>query len=360
MTRAAYTRETLAQRVVFGDGAVAQLGAEVERLGGRRVLLVATPGCAPLVAAAADGLGRLLADRFEQAAMHTPVAVTASAQRVAIARRADTVVSVGGGSAVGLGKALALRERLLHVAVPTTYAGSEATPVLGETRDGRKTTRRDPALVPRTVVYDPLLTHGLPAGLSGTSGLNAIAHAVEALYAAEGDPLTDVQARAGIAAMAEGLRGIFSQGDIAAARRAALAGAWHCGSVLATAPMGLHHQLCHVLGGSFDLPHSETHAVLLPHVAAFNAPAAPAALQAVAETLGAPPDHRAAASALLALAAAVDAPASLRQLGFAGTPEQVQQVVAQVLERPYPNPRTPDADGLRTLLRAATEGEEPR
>ncbi len=266
--------------------------------------------------------------------------------------------------AVGLGKALALRERLLHVAVPTTYAGSEATPVLGETRDGRKTTRRDPAIVPRTVVYDPLLTHDLPPALSGTSGLNAIAHAVEALYAADGDPLTDVQARAGIAALAEGLRGIASGMD-AAARRAALAGAWHCGSVLATAPMGLHHQLCHILGGSFDLPHSETHAVLLPHVAAFNA--AGRAGRAASGRGGA---RRARARADRPSRRGTRAPRPRDRGRRAGEPARDR---LRGHRRPRssgssrrcsrgrtPNPRTPDAAALRTLLRAATEGEEPR
>lgn len=373
-----FARETSAQRVVFGDGAVAAVRAEVERLGAERVLLVATPGRGDLTEPVAAALGPLLAARFEQAAMHTPVDVTERARAAAAAARADAVVSVGGGSAVGLGKALAHHDGLLHLALPTTYAGSEMTPVLGETRDGVKTTRRDAAILPRTVLYDPLLTHGLPVGLSGTSGLNAIAHALEALYAPDGDPLADLAAREGIAALARGLRRIAETPRNPAGRADALYGAWLCASCLASASMGLHHQLCHVLGGSFALPHSETHAVLLPYVAAFNAEAAPVPLAQVADALGAAPEPAErvsgplaalpigaapvaaplAAPALARLARELGAPRSLGELGFGH--EGVETVVEQVLARPYPNPRQVDGEALRALLRAAIEGEAPR
>jgi maleylacetate reductase len=356
LTASGFVHEGLAQRVVFGAGASGRVGELVADLGGRRVLLVATPGAERRGTATAlrSALGDAWVGTFAGAAMHTPVAVTATAVAEAQALRADCTVAVGGGSAVGLGKAIAARIGSVQVAVPTTYSGSEATPVLGEVRDGRKRTRRAPELLPSVVVYDPDLTLNLPASVTGTSGLNAIAHAVEALYDPSASPVVRLHAEEGLRAMAAALPALAASPRDGGARADALYGAWLCGTSLAGARMGLHHQLCHVLGGTFDLPHAATHAALLPHVLAFNAAAAPDAAARIAAALG----TYDAPGALRRLAETVDAPATLGDLGLPA--EGIDRVVELVLEAPYPNPRPVTADALRELLADAHHGHEPR
>jgi len=258
---------------------------------------------------AAELLGPLVAARFEGVAMHTPVEVTERALELVSAAGVDCLVSVGGGSATGLGKALTGRTGLPLVAVPTTYAGSEMTPIVGETADGKKTTRSDPALVPKTVIYDVELTLGLPVGLSVTSGLNAMAHAVEALYSPDANPATDNFALESITRLARALPLLAQRPDDPDARTDALLGAWLAGICLGTVRMGLHHRLCHLLGGSYGLPHSETHAVLLPHVMAASSPAA---MRRIADALGAPD----APTAVFDLATRLGAPGSLVELGL--------------------------------------------
>jgi alcohol dehydrogenase class IV len=182
---------------------------------------------------------------------------------------------VGGGSTTGLGKAIALATGLDQIVVPTTYAGSEMTPILGQTERGVKTTQRSPAILPEVVIYDVDLTLTLPPALTATSGLNAIAHAVEALYAQDRNPIVSLMAEEGIAALARSLPVLVDAASDLAARSDALYGAWLCGACLGAVGMALHHKLCHTLGGSFDLPHAETHAVVLPHAVAYNSAAAP-------------------------------------------------------------------------------------
>src|SRR5207237_5575433 len=220
------------------------------------------------------------------AVMHTPVEVTEAAMARVDELQADCIVAIGGGSTVGLGKAIALRSDLPQIAIPTTYAGSEMTDILGETRAGVKTTVRSSNVLPETVIYDVDLTLSLPAKLSAMSGMNAIAHAVEALYAEDGNPIVDLMAEEGLRALAHSLPVIMSSPRDREARMLAQYGAWLCGTCLGAVAMALHHKLCHVLGGSFKLPHAETHAVLLPYTAAYNAGAAPQAMSKVARALG--------------------------------------------------------------------------
>ncbi|MFD0804238.1 iron-containing alcohol dehydrogenase, partial [Streptomonospora algeriensis] len=220
-----------------------------------------------------------LAARFGNPAVHTPVEVTREALAVAERAGADSVVAIGGGSAIGLAKAVSARTGLPQVAVPTTYAGSEATPTLGETQDGVKTTRRDPALAPGTVVYDAELTRTMPAGLSLTSALNALAHAVEALWARDRTAATDGLASEAVEGVLAALPKVLNEPAAIGGRERLQSAAWLAGLCLAQTTMGLHHQLAHALGGTFDLPHAELHALLLPHVMAFNLPAAPHAAE---------------------------------------------------------------------------------
>ncbi len=311
-----FVHDALPMRVVFGPGRLAELGEEVERLGLARVLVLGTPEQEATLQVAADGLGGRAAGVFPQARQHVPAAVAAVAADRARELGADGCVAVGGGSSIGLGKAVALRHGLPVVAVPTTYAGSEMTPIWGVTEDGVKRTGRDRAVLPRSVVYDPVLTRTLPVGLSVTSGLNAVAHAVEGLWAPDGTPITALMAEEGVRAMLAALPVIVGTPGDLDARSEALQGAWLCGAVLGATTMSLHHKLCHVLGGSFDLPHAETHAVVLPHVVAHNGPAAPAAVAALARALGVAADPDTVTKALAARARDLGAPTSLAALGM--------------------------------------------
>ncbi|MEW9515909.1 maleylacetate reductase and hydroxyquinol 1,2-dioxygenase domain-containing protein [Streptomyces tubercidicus] len=340
-------------RVVFGAGTVDRLRDEVALLGASRVLLLSSPPLAEVSAQVREALGDLLAAEFDGAAMHTPVDVTERALGVLRAAHADCVVAVGGGSTTGLSKALALRTDLPQVIVPTTYAGSEVTPVLGETRDGQKVTRSSPAILPETVVYDVNTTLSLPFDLSVTSGINALAHAVEALYSADANPVTDQQALDAITGISRALPRLAADPADLGARGDLLRAAWLAGTCLATVGMGLHHKLCHTLGGSFELPHAPTHTVVLPHAMAYNAPAAPDTMRRIAEALGVPD----APAGVYDLIVSLGGPASLHGLGMAEAdlPRAAELAVAT----PYPNPRELTVEGIAGLLDEAWHGRRP-
>ena len=281
--------------------------------------------------------------------MHTPVAVTARALEAFEAAEADGIIAVGGGSTIGLGKAIAARTGAVQVVLPTTYAGSEMTPILGETENGVKTTRTGPEIQPEVVIYDVELTESLPAAMSVTSGINAMAHAIEALYGEQGNPVIDALALEGIRALLSGLPKIHAEPARGAGREEALYGAWLCGICLANGSMGLHHKLCHTLGGSFDLPHAETHTVVLPHALAYNAPNIPEVMEALKPLLGEDP-----AAGLQEFARGLGAPMSLAELGM---PEAgLSKALDLALTAQYPNPRALEAAPLAATLRAAWAG----
>lgn len=338
-------------RVVFGDGSLSQLAAEVQALGITRALVLSTPQQQDLAARVAEDLGAGLAGVFCEAAMHTPVEVTERALQVWRECGADGVVAVGGGSTTGLGKALALRTDAPQLVVPTTYAGSEMTPILGQTEAGHKTTVRDARVLPETVIYDVALTLGLPTGLSAVSGLNAIAHAVEALYAQDRNPIIDLMAEEGIRALAQALPTIVAEPQNRVARAQALYGARLCGVCLGSVGMALHHKLCHTLGGMCDLPHAETHAVLIPYALRYNMSAAPRATERIARALGAVD----AVTGLQELARTIGAPHSLRDIGMQA--DHIEPAVDAALAQPYANPAPITAAGIRHLLTQAWRGE---
>jgi alcohol dehydrogenase class IV len=263
-------------------------------------------------------------------------------------------VSIGGGSAIGLAKAVALRTGLPLLAVPTTYAGSEATPIWGITEGGRKITGRDRAVVPRTVLYDAELTVSLPADVSAASGMNALAHAVEASYAPDASPVTLLLAERAVRALADALPRVVAAPRDLVARGDALYGAWLAGSVLGAATMGLHHTTCHVLGGAYDLPHAGTHSAVLPYVVAYNAPAAPAAMARLAAGLGAADP----AVGLWDLAAALGAPTSLATIGFDDA--NLDEASHLIAEAHPTNPRATDEPAVRAVLQAAYLGARDR
>ncbi|MFH8655929.1 maleylacetate reductase [Streptomyces afghaniensis] len=349
-----FSYETRPVRVVFRPGAaVTATPGEAARLGLRRLLVVCGSRGEAVARAVADALGDTCAGVHAEARMHVPVEDADRAVAAVRAAGADGCVAVGGGSAIGLGKAIALRTGLPLIAVPSTYSGSEMTPVWGLTEHGTKRTGRDPVVQPRSVVYDPRLTLSLPVPLTVTSGVNALAHAVEALYAPDTSPLVTVMAEEGVRAMAEALPRLAADPKDLDARSRALYAAWLCGSCLGSTTMGLHHKVCHVLGGTFGLPHAETHTVVLPHALAYNAPAVPQALAVLRRALGADDVPR----TLWELAGRLGAPRSLAELGLRAS--DVAPAADRVAGEPYANPREVTAEGIRSVLRAAYEGGPP-
>ena len=348
-----FTYESLAQRVVFGTGTLATVGDELDRLGRKRALLVTTAGHAVKGQRLADDLGSRCVGHYAGAAVHTPVSVTNDAMAGVRELEIDAVIALGGGSAIGLGKAIAVRTDLPQIVIPTTYSGSEATPTLGETEHGRKTSRRDAKILPEVIIYDVALTLTLPVPITVVSGLNAMAHAVEALYAKDRNPITSALAERGMASLVTALPALVADPLDVGARSEALVGAWASGSCLAVVGMALHHKICHALGGSFDLPHAETHAVVLPHAVAYNERAVRQALLPVARVCG----SATAADGLWTLARQLGAPTTLAQLGMkeAG----LDRAVEVALQNPYWNPQPIIAADVRALLQNAFFGRPP-
>lgn len=339
-------------RVVFGPGTLQQVAAEVRNLGGTRALVLSTPFQKQDAEQLNVALGKLGAGVFSDAAMHTPVEVTERAMQTYQQAGADCVVALGGGSTIGLGKAIAYRNNALQVVIPTTYAGSEVTPILGQTENGVKTTVKDASVLPEVVIYDAELTLGLPVAMSVTSGLNAMAHAVEGLYAKNRNPITSLLAYEGIRALKEALPIIVRAPQDVEARSQALYGSWLCGTVLGTVGMSLHHKLCHTLGGSFDLPHADTHAIMLPHTTAYNQGAARDALAPITELFGGNLGED-----LHAFAESLGAPLSLKSLGLKES--DLSAAADLAVKNPYWNPRPIERDALLALLQRAWSGDSP-
>ena len=339
-------------RIIFGPGTLAQVADEIAGQGCARALVLSTPFQKADAEALAASLGAQAAGVFAEAAMHTPVDVTNHALEAYQAAGADCVVALGGGSTIGLGKALAYQTDCPQIVVATTYAGSEVTPILGQTENGLKTTIRDAKVLPEVVIYDAQLTLGLPVPMSVTSGLNAIAHSIEALYAQDRNPVTSMQAVEGTRALRDALPVIVADPLNEAARSEALYGSWLCGAVLGSVGMSLHHKLCHTLGGSFDTPHSETHAVLIPHTAAYNAEAAQDALSPAAELFGGE-----IGGGLWDFAKSLGAPLALKDLGLSES--DLDRAAEIATQNPYWNPRPIEQDAIRALLQDAWAGNRP-
>lgn len=341
-----------AAQVIFGNGALSKLADVAKDLGVQRLLILSTPFQESEALRLADELGALSVGIFAKAAMHTPVATTELAMQAYLETGADCVLSYGGGSTIGLGKAIAHRNNTPQIVVATTYAGSEVTPILGQTENGIKTTLRGPQILPEVVIYDPELTLGLPVKMSITSGLNAMAHAFEALYARDQNPISSMMALEGIRALKTALPAIVNDPGNLEARGDALYGSWLCGTVLGNVGMALHHKLCHTLGGSFDMPHAETHAVLLPHTVSYNQIAASEVLKPASDLfdgdLGA---------GLYDFAKKLGAPLSLEGLGLQS--DSIGKAAEIATTNPYWNPREITHEGILALLNNAFEGKRP-
>ncbi len=336
-------------RVVFGAGSLATLPAELERSGMRSVALITTPGRASDRDRVVALLGERLAGFFAGAQPQVPREVVREAQAALVHARPDALLALGGGSAIGLGKALALETGLPLAAIPTTYSGSEMTAIWGISDGKEKRTGRDPRVAPRLVIYDPVHTFDLPVAVSAASGMNAIAHCVEAAYAPEAGPVSSLLAWDGIRRLADSLPIIMESPRDHDARAEALAGAHLAGRALDMTAMGLHHKLAHILGGSFGLPHAGTHAALLPCVMAYNAPAAPEAMARIAAALRSDD----AVTGIADLTRTLKTP-TLAELGF--TRDMIPRAATLAAAGAYPNPRPVDEAGVRSILECAMAG----
>ncbi len=346
-----FTYNASSARVVFYQGAKKSVREEVERLGRKRVAIISTPGRVALAEEIADLLGDLAVGVLPKAVMHAPVEVSEAVLAELKEASADCTVAVGGGTPIGLAKAIALRDDIPQIAMPTTYAGSEMTPILGQTKNGIKTSTRDERLRPATVIYDVDLTLMLPPGISAVSGMNAIAHAIEALYAKDKNPITSMQALQAIRLLVEALPNIADDPTDLKSRSQALLGAFISSLTLGSVGIALHHKLCHTLGGSFNMPHAETHAIILPHATAFNEPAAAGALDEVSGMLG----GRGAGRGLHELAKRIGAPTALKDIGM---PEDGLEKAADIADQnPYWNPRSFTREDILQLLQRAYDGD---
>jgi maleylacetate reductase len=341
-------------RILFRDGAAADIPSALRRAGYARAFVVCTPGRAGVLETLLPALGAAVAGAFTGARPHVPSDTIAEARALLDPLEADCCIAIGGGSAIGLGKALALETGLPLIAVPTTYSGSEMTDIWGITLGDAKKTGRSAQVAPRLVIYDPELSRGLPGPVSAASGLNGAAHAVEALYAPDAHPLASLAAERALALFARALPRIAADGEAPGARRDALEAGHLAGFALGQTSMGLHHKLCHVLGGSFGLPHAETHAALLPHVVAFNQDHAPGAMARVASALGTA--H--AAGGLDAIAHRIGMRPSLRELGLNAA--DLERAADLATETAYANPRPVTREGVLAVLRHAFEGHPIR
>jgi maleylacetate reductase len=340
-------------RVVFGAGSLQHLAREIDAMGAKKALVLSTPEQRASADMIADLLGSRAAGVFAKAVMHVPIETAQEARDVARALGADCAVAIGGGSTTGLGKAIALDSGLPILAIPTTYAGSEMTPIYGITEAGMKKTGKDARVLPRVVIYDPELTSSLPVSMSVTSGINAMAHAAEGLYAVDSNPIMTLMAKEGLASMAKALPAIKKEATDMQARSRALYGAWLCGTVLGNVGMALHHKLCHTLGGSFNLPHAETHTIVLPHALAYNALAAPDAMLAIAQAL----IGSNAAQSVFDLANDNGAPTALKDIGMQEA--DLDKACDIAMQNQYPNPRPLERVALRQLLQDAFDGTRP-
>jgi maleylacetate reductase len=351
---AAFARTTLPGRIVFGDGAVRQLADELDQRDLRRAMLIAADYDPSLAAHGRGALGERVKLRWGEVRQHVPRALAARATNAATAAGVNVVVAIGGGSTTGLGKAIAVSTGLPLAVVPTTYAGSEMTPIYGLTSDGDKMTARDARALPRIVVYDPRLLTTLPPAVVGPSGLNALAHCAEALWAANADPITDAVALDGARRLREYLPAAYATDD-AAARGHVLIAACLAGMALGTVGTSLHHALCHLLGGMFDAPHAETHAIVLPYAVRYLQPAVPEAARRLAQAMEVA--ERDLAGSIWSLGQSVGTPAGLRSVGI--REDQIAALTQAALAKNLPSPRPLEYDALHETLHAAWAGQRP-
>jgi maleylacetate reductase len=347
-----FTYAAPAARVVLGAGRAREIAAELDLLGIKRVLVVCTPSGARRYDDIISALGARCAVVFAKAEAHCPQPIAEAALEAFVTHRADGIVTIGGGSTVGLGKFIAAKRGAPLLAIPTTLSGSEMTSLYGVKIGNEKRTWNDMAARPRAVIYDPALTETLPARETAATGMNCLAHCVEALYPAQPNPVARLLALEGIRSLAASLPGVIERNNVASRARALYAG-FIGGMLVSMVGIGLHHKICHIIGGHFDVPHGDSNSVILPHVIAFNAPAMPDIAADIAGALG----SRAAAVGIADLAARIGAPRSLHALGIPAT--GLAAVAREVVAKGIHNPRPMTVEGIEALLDGAWEGKLP-
>jgi maleylacetate reductase len=341
------------RRTVFGEGALDRVKEQLAAVGLFHAFVVTTKGRRRELDQLKKILGDALSGVYDNALEHVPVSVTSEAAEALEKSGADVILALGGGSAIGLGKALVRRSGLALAAIPTTYSGSEMTSIYGETDETGKKTGRDSRVMPHLVFYDPLLTLDLPVETSAASGLNAMAHSVEALYAPNLNEYSERYARESIRLLSTSLPAVVADPMSVVARENALKGAQLAGDALESTTMGLHHSICHVLGGSFGLPHAKTHAVMLRYVVAYNYGAAPDAMLMIEDAMSV----ENAIEGIAALCDRLPVPRNLGTIGF--TEQNVGAAADEIASRSYPNPRTASAADVANILRTALTGAAP-
>ena len=348
-----FVYETLPGRVVFGCDAIRSLDEEVERLGGSRVAIL----CSGSATAGARTIRELLDGRvvaqIDYIRPHVPMTDVVAARRLVDESGADAIVAIGGGSAIGLGKAVMLEHSARFIAIPTTYSGSEMTSIYGMTHDGVKRTGRDERVKPALVIYDPELTIDLPRGVTAGSIMNALGHCVEALYAEARNPVISSLALDGVVALHAGATIVVDAPTDIDGRSRLLYGAFAAGLALGAVGMAIHHRICHVLGGTFGLSHGDANSVVLPHVVSANSESEPAVMRRLGAALGADDP----AGALFDLARRIGAPQRLDQLGIQHS--DIDKAADLIVERAGWNPRPLRRDWIVALLEDAWTGRRP-
>ncbi|MEK6190865.1 MAG: maleylacetate reductase [Chloroflexota bacterium] len=348
-----FVYDALPGRVVFANGAFDRVPDELDRLGARRVLLIADRSAQSWAERLTEQLADRVVARIDDVRVHVPIERATAARTLARESAVDSMLAIGGGSTTGLAKAVALELPLPILAIPTTYAGSEMTPIWGLTEGARKRTGRDSVVQPKTVIYDPILTLSLPPAIAGPSGMNALAHCAEALYADGANPVTSLMAEEGIRVLAVSLPRVTNSPDDLEARGEVLLGAYLAAAAFAAAGSGIHHKMCHVLGGAYDLPHAETHTVILPHALALVAPTEPEAMARIAAAMGNPDVP----GAVYDLAVALGTPTSLAAIGLPA--DRLDEAAGLIVDAVSASSQPADLPSVRSLLSDAFEGRRP-
>jgi len=352
------------QEIIFGAGKMERLGEIVARYGWARAVLVTTPSqrANGNIARVENALDAKLAAIFDAAQPHVPQKNVDDATRLTQESDADVLIALGGGSAIGVAKATShnLTAPISILALPTTYAGSEVTPVFGVTRErdgvARKETVNDPRSVPRVVVYDPMLTLDLPRELTASTGVNAFAHCVEAVYSITRNPLSSAAALYGARLIYHALPRCVENGNDAASRTQMLQGAYLAGISLSNVAMGLHHGVCHVLGGTLNVPHGIANAIVLPHAIRFNADACAVELAQVARVIGIEAEGEEIAAREFAKRVAawiqqMQLPLRLREVGVRAEDLEFAARLAANSKTVQNNPKRVSADALRAFVK---------
>lgn len=342
-------------KVIFGQGALSKVADALESVGGKRAAIISTDGRKDLANKVAALLGPLCQTVYTKSVQHVPVETVDEALTTIESLDIDSLVAVGGGSPIGLAKAIALKTSLPIIAIPTTYSGSEMTPIWGMTKDGIKTTGRDIAVKPKVVIFDPELTLSLSSRLSITSGINALAHCAEGLYSENANPVTLVMAEKGFKEIIEGLTLILEDSKNIEGRSKVLLGAWMGGGVLGTVSLALHHKICHALGGSYNLPHADTHTAILPYALWYNLGHVPEARDVMARILDVEPED--VPGAVYDLIAQFGGPTSVKEVGM--KEENLREAASIIVQNPYYNPRPVEEESIYKLLEYAYKGDRP-